>query len=91
MTDEIGNWLFKLIRRFDPSATIERILRLDFNGDVSLFWTTISLLHTIWEHRSKSKKLTIKEAKAILVAEINILFDSKFKQISEVALLHISL
>ena len=88
---ETGNWLLHLVRKLDPSADTERILKLDLNCDDAIFWIIITTLHSIWESRSKMRRLTVPEAKAILLTEVNVLHQTRFKNIAEAALLHISM
>ena len=91
MSNEVGTWLHNLVRKFDPTVDWERILRLDANCDDAMYWTIITALHSIWDSRSKMRKITVPEPKSILLTEINILYETRFNNIAETALLHISM
>ena len=91
MTQSVGVWLSSLVRRFDPHATEEKIINLEFDGDDPFTFVVISALNYIWEAWSKMKKATIEECKMNISSLICYLYETKHQNIAEIALLHIAL
>ena len=52
LSQDLGGWLLRVVRKVDPTATPEAVLRLKITGGDALVWFTVHALTYIWENRS---------------------------------------
>ena len=88
-TKEVGEWLVDIVRSAEPQFTLISILKLELHRNDALMWIIVSTLQTIWVNRSKGHKMRLTEFYAKIIAELEILLQTKHYNIASVALQHI--
>ena len=81
LTDNVGNWLLNLIRKFEP-INEDKILKISLLNE-ALIWTVAMTLHFIWSRRAASKIAELHLCVALLKAEVEIMKDTKFNGLAD--------
>ena len=81
LTDNVGNWLLNLIRKFEPTNE-DKILKISLLNE-ALIWTVAMTLHFIWSRRAASKIAELHLCVALLKAEVEIMKDTKFNGLAD--------
>ena len=82
LSNDVGNWLFTLLRKFEP-INEANILKLNMIPNDALVWTVATTLHFIWSKRVASKKADLIHCVAQMTAELEIMKNSKFTKLAE--------
>ena len=91
LSQDLGGWLLRVVRKVDPTATPEAVLRLKITGGDALVWFTVHALTYIWEKRSNKKKAIKNEFISLCDATLDILATSKHKETAMLAKTYLSL
>ena len=90
LSQDLGGWLLRVVRKVDPTATPEAVLRLKITGGDALVWFTVHALTYIWEKRSNKKKAIKNEFISLCDATLDILPTSKHKETAMLAKTYLS-
>ena len=82
LTNDVGNWLLSLVRKFEPTNEAN-ILKLKTPSNDALDWIIAITLHLIWSSRVASKKANLQQCVAHLKAEAEIMKNTKFNELAE--------
>ena len=82
MTEDVGNWLLTLTRQFGPTDEF-KLLKLDVYNKEALVWIIAMVLQFCWSKRAASEKAVLDECTANLRAELQMIKNSPFFQLSE--------
>ena len=85
LSQDLGGWVLRVVRKVDPTATPEAVLRLKITGGDALVWFTVRALTYIWENRSNKKKAMKNEFKSLCDLTLYILLNSKYKETAMLA------
>ena len=80
----------RVVRKVDPTATPEAVLRLKITGGDALVWFTVHALTYIWEKRSNKKKAIKNEFISLCDLTLDILATSKHKETAMLAKRYLS-
>ena len=80
-----GQILVNVLRDHLPDITMEKILRLEFQGvhadkEFPLVWFTAAFLLAIWDKRTSSKRFRIYEIRAEIEAKISLLRETRYER-----------
>ena len=90
LSQDLGGWLLRVVRKVDPTATPEAVLRLKITGGDALVWFTVHALTYIWEKRSNKKKAIKNEFISLCDLTLDILATSKHKETAMLAKTYLS-
>ena len=90
LSQDLGGWLLRVVRKVDPTATPEAVLRLKITGGDALVWFTVRALTYIWENRSNKKKAMKNEFISLCDLTLDILATSKHKETAMLAKTYLS-
>ena len=86
----IGDWLSKILTKFDPSTNMSAILKLDFEGSDSVIWLVVQVMGLIWERRKSKKSITLTECREKIYTDAMILLETKHLNTASIILQIIS-
>ena len=82
-TREAGNWLLSLVRQHDPTATAQKLVRLEFNSEESfempIVWILAHTLLYLWGVRANGKSVSLVITRATMESKISILRETSFR------------
>ena len=78
LTEDIGSWVFTLVKASDPTACANSILSLDFHGPEHLLWIVLNSLHFSWKNRRLGKLATMQDLLFTLKYDLEILATTSF-------------
>ena len=90
LSQDLGGWVLRVVRKVDPTATPEAVLRLKITGGDALVWFTVRALTYIWENRSNKKKAIKNEFISLCDLTLDILATSKHKETAMLAKTYLS-
>ena len=90
LSQDLGGWVLRVVRKVDPTATPEAVLRLKITGGDALVWFTVHALTYIWEKRSNKKKAIKNEFISLCDLTLDILATSKHKETAMLAKTYLS-
>ena len=90
LSQDLGCWVLRVVRKVDPTATPEAILRLEITGGDALVWFTVRALTYIWENRSNKKQAMKNEFISLCDSALDILATSKHNETAMVAKTYLS-
>ena len=90
LSQDLGGWVLRVVRKVDPTATPEAVLRLKITGGDALVWFTVRALTYIWENRSNKKKAMKNEFISLCDLTLDILATSKHKETAMLAKTYLS-
>ena len=91
LSQELGDWLLRVVRKVDTTATPDSVLRLEIYGGDALVWLTVAALSYTWEQRAKKKKAITTDFISICQGDLDIIDLTKHQHIAMLAKNYLSL
>ena len=91
LSQELGDWLLRVVREVDATATPDSVLRLEIYGGDALVWLTVAALSYTWEQRVKKKKAITTDFISICQGDLDIIDLTKHQNIAMLAKNYLSL
>ena len=91
LSQELGDWLLRVVREVDATATPDSVLRLEIYGGDALVWLTVAALSYTWEQRAKKKKAITTDFISICQGDLDIIDLTKHQNIAMLAKNYLSL